>query len=141
MEHTEHIETTTVEGRFDGKTLRDLLRDLSQDSSTLLRQESELFRTEMHDRISHVQREVTMLGAGAVIAHVGLLALTAAIILALSLAIPAWASALIVAVLYLIAGGILLAVGRQKLKDEELAPRETIHSMKQDVRTLREAFR
>jgi uncharacterized membrane protein YqjE len=141
MQHTEHLEGTTIEGRFDGKSLRDLLRDLSQDSTTLMRQEYELFRTELHDRISHLQREVTLLGTGGLIAHVGLLALTAAIILALSLALPAWASALIVAVVYLVVGGILLAVGRQKLKEEELAPRESIHSMKQDVRTLREAFR
>ncbi len=141
MEHIEYSERTTVEAGFDGKSLRDLLRDLSQDSATLMRQESELFRSEMNQRISRMQREVSLLGAGGVVAHVGLLALTAAFILLLSLALPAWAAALIVALVYMVAGGILIMTGRQKLKEEELAPRESIHSMKQDVRTLREAFR
>lgn len=137
----EHVEDAIVEEKHDGKSLRELLRDLSHDSTTLVRQESELFRREMDQRLSHLQREVTMLGAGAVVAHVGLLALTACLVLALSLAIPAWAAALIVAAVFLIAGGILLAAGRQKLKHEEVAPKESISSVKQDVRAIREAFR
>lgn len=140
MEHIEYREAAG-ETDYDGKSLRDLLRDLSQDSAKLMRQESELFRTEIHQTISRMQREVSLLGAGGVVAHVGLLALTAAFILLLSLALPAWAAALIVALIYFVAGGILVMVGRHKLKEEELAPRESMTSMKQDVRTLREAFR
>lgn len=141
MEHIERPVEGTFDNRFDGKNVRELLRDLSNDSTTLIRQESELFRREVEHRISRVQRQVTMLGAGGVVAFVGMLVLTTAFVLLLSLAIPAWASALIVALVYLLAGGALLMVGKKKLQEEELAPRKSIDSVKQDVRTLREAFR
>lgn len=141
MEHVERPVEGTFDNRFDGKNVRELLRDLSNDSTTLIRQESELFRREIEQRMSRVQRQATMLGAGGVVAFVGMLVLTTAFVLLLSLAIPAWAAALIVALVYLLAGGALLMVGKKKLQEEELAPRKSIDSVKQDVRTLREAFR
>lgn len=129
------------ERSFEDKPLKDLLRDLSSDSTTLIRQESELFRREMDGRISRVQREVSLLGSGGFVAAIGVLALTAALILALALVMAAWAAALLVGALYVVVGGILLLTGQQKLKHEELAPKESIRSVKTDLRTMREAVR
>lgn len=134
-------DTTTLEEHFDEKPLRELFRDLSNDSTALMRQESELFRREMQDHLTRVQREVMVLGTGGVITYVGVLALTACVILALDVVLPAWAAALIVGLAYVIAGGILLLNGRQKLRHEELGPNQTIHSVKTDLRTMREALR
>lgn len=138
MEHTRQYEESP---HYEDKPLKDLLRDLSSDSATLFRQESELFRREMDQRLSRAQREVTVLGAGGVIAYVGVLALTTALILALALVMAAWAAALLVGAIYVVAGGLLLLTGQQKLKHEELAPRETIRSVKTDLRAMREAMR
>lgn len=129
------------ERSFEDKPLKDLLRDLSSDSTTLIRQESELFRREMDGRIARVQREVSLLGSGGFVAAIGVLALTAALILALALVMAAWAAALLVGALYVVVGGILLLTGQQKLKHEELAPKESIRSVKTDLRTMREAVR
>jgi hypothetical protein len=125
----------------EDKPLKSLLRDLSSDSAMLFRQESELFRREMDHRLTRVQRDVTTLGAGGVIAYVGVLALTTALILALALVMAAWAAALLVGAIYVTAGGLLLWTGQQKLKHEDLAPRESMRSVKTDVRTMREAMR
>jgi hypothetical protein len=139
------MEHTTMEGavetHYEDKPLKELLRELSVDSSTLVRQESELFRREMEGRIDRVQRELTMLGAGGMIALIGALALTAALILLLSLAMPAWVAALLVGAAFVIAGALALMNGRKRLKEEELAPRQSIRSVKQDLRTMREAMR
>ncbi len=129
------------ESELRDKPLPELLRDLSTDTSTLFRQEAELFRREMDARITRARREVAVLGAGAVIAYVGLLALTACLILAFSLVWAAWAAALFVGAVYVIVGGILLLTGQQKLKNEELAPKESVRSLKTDFRTMREAVR
>lgn len=130
-----------VDERFDEKPLKELLRELSEDSSKLLRQESELFRREMQDHVDRAKREVAVLGAGGLLAYIGLLALTACLILLLDLVLPAWAAALIVGGAYVIVGGILLLAGREKLSHEDLGPTRTMDSVKKDVRAMREAWR
>ncbi len=127
--------------RFEDKSLTDLLRGLSEDSSKLLRQQSELFRSEMQQQVNRTKRQIVVLGAGGLLAYVGLLALTACVILGLSVALPAWAAALIVGSAYVVLGGVLLAAGRSRLARGELGPTQTIDSVKGDVRALREAFR
>ncbi len=129
------------EVRYDERSLAELLRDLSSDTTTLFRQESELLRREMDGRMARAKREVAVLGAGGVITYVGALALTAAVILALALVMSAWAAALLVGAVYVVIGGIMLLTGRKKLESEELAPRETLRSVKTDLRTMREAVR
>lgn len=131
----------TNEARYEDRSLAELLRALSSDTATLFRQESELLRREMDGRMARTKREVAVLGAGGVIAYVGALALTAAVILALALVMSAWAAALLVGAVYVVIGGIMLVTGRKKLEDEELAPRETLRSVKTDLRTMREAVR
>lgn len=131
----------TNEARYEDRSLAELLRALSSDTTTLFRQESELLRREMDGRMARAKREVAVLGAGGVIAYVGALALTAAVILALALVMSAWAAALLVGAVYVVIGGIMLVTGRKKLEDEELAPRETLRSVRTDLRTMREAVR
>lgn len=125
----------------DGRSLAQLLRDLSNDSITLIRKEAELFRAETAQKLSHAQRQGIVLGAGGVIAFVGLLALTAALILLLALAMPAWVAALLVGLAFAIGGVVAMVVGKNRLQRETLAPDESIRSVKTDVRMVREAVR
>jgi hypothetical protein len=136
----EMARTETIE-HYEDRPLKELLRELSDDSARLVRQESELFRREMDARVDRIQREVTMLGAGGVVAYVGVLALSAALILLLALAMPLWVAALLVGAAYVIAGGALVATGKKKLQEEDLAPRQTIQSVRRDVHAVREAMR
>lgn len=135
-------ERELVRGVADGdRSLPELLRALSNDSMLLIRKEAELFRAETEQKLTVAQRRVMVLGAGAMVAYLGVLSLTAALILALATAIPAWASALIVGLLLAMAGGAAMLVGKNRLENEELLPKDTIRSVKQDVRTVREAVR
>lgn len=125
----------------DERSLPQLLRDLSNDSLHLVKQEVQLFRAETQQKLTMAQRSMIVLGAGGMIAYLGLLALTAATILLLALAIPAWLSALLVGAALVTIGVVALVVGKNRLASEELAPKETIRSVQRDVRTFREAVR
>ena len=128
-------------GRTDDRPIAALLRDLQADSMHLVQQEAQLFRAETSQTLARVQREAMILGAGAAIAAVGGLVLTAFLVLLLAEAMPAWAAALIVGVVFAIAGGVAIMTGKKKLAEEQLVPKQSQRSVKDDIRTLREAWR
>jgi hypothetical protein len=125
----------------DGKTVRDLMRDLSHDTTLLVRQETELFRREMELRVNRLERQAAVFGGGGVVAYVGVLALTAAVILLLSLVMAAWGAALIVGAVYVTVGGLAVLLGRKRIREQSLEPEETVESVKQDVHAMQEAIR
>jgi hypothetical protein len=135
------ITTVRSTNGADDRSLAQLLRDLSNDSMLLIRKEAELFRAETEKKITTAQRQAIVLGAGGLIAFVGVFALTAALILALANVMPAWLSALIVGALMVAAGVTAMLAGKNRLQSEEMAPRESIQSVKTDVRMVREAVR
>lgn len=143
----DQIQTTRVSGPKpssngeDERSVGALMRDLSSDSMHLIRQEAQLFRVETSQKLAKVQRETAVLGAGGVIAHTGALVLAAALVLLLAEAMAAWIAALIVGAALVIAGAIALVTGKNKLAREEVAPKETVRSVTQDIRTIREAWR
>lgn len=128
------------EMELDDKPLKELMRDLSRDSVTLVRQETELFKKEMEGRIHRVEREATVLGTGGVVAFTGLLALTAALVFALDRIMPDWAAALLVGAAYVIAGLVLVFRGKNELGKGTIAPETTMGSVNEDVRTFKEAM-
>jgi len=81
------------------------------------------------------------MAAGGAVAYAGLLALLAAIIIMLSEVMPLWASALLVGVVVLAVGGYLVYSGLNALKREDLAPRQTIETLKEDAQWAREQTR
>lgn len=126
---------------MDERRLGSLMSALSKDTSLLVRQETELFKREMEARIDRVETHATVLGAGAVIGYVGLLALSAALILGLAELMAPWLAAGLVGVGYAIAGGVAFARGKSKLEDEPMTPRHTHRNVQRDARTIREAAR
>ncbi|UJR81019.1 phage holin family protein [Sandaracinus amylolyticus] len=140
-ETREAITSTGDGGAIQDRSLTQLLRDLSNDSMTLIRKEAQLFRAETEQKISTAQRQGIVLGAGGMIAYLGLLSLTAAIVLGLALVMPAWLAALLVGFVLIAAGVTAMVIGKNRLQSEHLAPRESIRSVKNDVRMVREAVR
>lgn len=116
------------------RPLGDLLKELMSEASLLIRQEVALARTEMTEKFKVMARASVML---IVAAFVGLLAagvLTATIVLAIDVALPAWAAALIVTVAYLIIAGVFGLVGVKRLqKVGKPVPEQTIETIKEDI--------
>jgi hypothetical protein len=129
-------------GQRDERSLGELFQELSQDTSALIRQEMALARVEMTDRATAFARDSALIAAGAVLAHVALLALTAACILGLvQLGLQGWLSALIVAAIFAVGGGVMAASGRAALKRRSLTPVETVDSIKETAQWLKNQTR
>lgn len=114
--------------------LADLLRQLSQETATLVRQEIELAKAEVTQKGKTAGIGAGIVGAGGVVALLALGALTASFILALSLVLPAWFSALIVAVVYGAVAAVLAKRGKEKVQEAGPAtPEQTVETVKEDV--------
>lgn len=117
------------------QSIGDLLKRLSQETATLVRQELELAKAEATEKGKEAGVGAGMLGGGGLMGVFALGSLTAAVILALDLAIAGWLAALIVAVVYAAIAGILALQGRNRLKDAgPPVPEQTIETVKEDAR-------
>ncbi len=126
----------------DERSLGELFGDLSRETSTLVRQEVTLAKTELTQTVTQVGKDVGVLAVGGAIAYAGLLALLAALVLGLiALGLPAWLSALIVGVVVAGAGYALVQRGLSALKAVNLAPRQTMETLTEDVSALKGAKR
>ena len=117
----------------DDRSLGELLGDLAQQTATLARQEVELAKTEMSQKAAQVGRDLGFLAIGGAVAYAGFLAILAALIIALAAnGVPWWLAALLVGVVVAGVGYVLVQKGLAALKREDLAPRQTIETLKED---------
>ncbi len=116
----------------DDRSLGELFSELAQDTSTLVRKEVQLAKTEIGQKASRVGKDVGSLAAGGAVAYAGLLAIIAGIIVLVGQVIPMWLSALLVGLVVAGVGYFLLRRGLEALKREDLAPRQTIETLKED---------
>jgi hypothetical protein len=121
------------------RSVAELFGQLSQDMTMLVRQEVQLARAEMSEKLSRLTANLVSVIAGGFVAYVGALALVAALILALNdlASISPWVSALIVGAVLAIAGYGMLRRGLGELKRVDLAPRRTVENIKDDVQAIR----
>jgi hypothetical protein len=122
----------------DERSLGELFAELARETSTLVRQEVALARTEMTQKATQVGRDVGVIGVGGAIAYAGLLAIVAAVILGLGQFIPLWLSALIVGLVVAGVGYVLIQRGLSALKRANLTPQETIATLKEDAEWAKE---
>ena len=120
------------------RSFGDLFRQLTQDLSTLMRQEVMLAKTELSQKASEAGKDVGLLAVGGAIAYAGFLVILAGIVLALGLVLPWWASALIVGVVVAAIGYFLIRKGQTALKQANLTPKQTIETLKEDQQWVKE---
>jgi xanthine/uracil permease len=124
-----------MQQRGDGeRSLGDLFAELSRETTTLVRQEVALAKTELTQKATRAGKDVGFLAVGGAVAYAGLLAFVAACILALHLIVHLWwLSAAIIAVVVLAIGYLLVRQGLDRLRRADLAPTRTAESRKQDA--------
>jgi uncharacterized membrane protein YqjE len=116
------------------QSIGDLLRQLSQETSTLVRQEMALARAELSEQGKRAGTGAGMLGGAGVAGLLTLGALTATVIALLDLAMATWLAALIVTVVWAVIAAVLAAQGRTKLKQAGPPAPQTVETVKEDVR-------
>ena len=126
----------------DEPALGDLIRQLAQDSATLVRQEVALAKAELRSNVKSVARDATMVAVGGIIAAVGALLMIAFLVLLIGDALDEyWLGALIVGALFLIVGGVMAKKFLGNLKHDGLAPEQTIETLKEDKQWLQSEMR
>ena len=130
-----------MQGRGDDRSLGELFTELLQETTTLVRQEVNLAKAEITQKASRAGRHVGALAAGGAVAYAGLLAILAGLIVLLDEIMPLWLSALLVGVAVAVVGYFLVRRGLDALKREELAPRQTIETIKQDKQWAKDQTR
>jgi hypothetical protein len=112
----------------------ELLRELSEQTSTLVRQELELARLELAQKGKRAGIGVGMFGGAGALGFYALGALTAAAILVLATAMAGWLAALIVAAAYGVVAGVLALMGKTKVQQAAPpVPQQATESVKEDV--------
>ena len=112
----------------------ELLRELSEQTTTLVRKELELAKLELTEKGKQAGIGVGMFGGAGVVGLYAAGALTACFILALATAVTAWLSALIVAAVYGVAAGVLALTAKSKVKHSvPPVPEQATESVKEDV--------
>jgi uncharacterized membrane protein YqjE len=105
------------------RSLGELISEVTQDLSTLMRQEVELAKAELQQSASRAGKGAGMLGGAAVAAYFVLLFLSVALWWAIGSATGLGWSALIVALIWAIIAAVAATAGRNSLKSIRGIPR------------------
>ena len=117
----------------------ELVKRLSEQVSTLVRDELKLAQLEMTRKGKQAGLGAGMLGGSGLIALYGVACLLACAILGLSRVLEPWLAALIVGAALLLVSGVAALLGRARLKRAApLIPAQATDSVKADVNEIRE---
>ena len=116
------------------RPIGELMKQLAQETTTLVRQEIELAKAEVTEKGKKAGVGFGMWGGAGVVGLLALGALTAFFILVLDGAMPNWAAALVVAAVYGVIAAVLYLKGKEKVEEAgPPVPEQTKETLKEDV--------
>lgn len=116
-----------------------LLRDLRDETSTLLRQEVALAKTELKENVSRAGHHATQIAIGGFVAYAGIIVLLigvghllGAVLVRAGLdpQLAQWLAPSVIGLVVALLGWSMLAKARSALTHDDLAPRQTIDSLR-----------
>jgi uncharacterized membrane protein YqjE len=120
--------------RLREQSMGELFTKLSDDLSTLVRQELRLAQAEMTEKGKQAGLGAGMFGGAGLIGVLALATLTTAVIAALSKGMDVWVAALIVTVVYVAIAAALALNGKRHVSEATPpAPEQTVETVKEDV--------
>jgi uncharacterized membrane protein YqjE len=119
------------------QSLGELFGTLTSDLSGLVRSEMELARVEIREEAAKAGRAAGQLGAGGLIAYLGLGLMAMAAAWGLAEVVAAGWAFLIVGVVIAAIGAVLVMKGRDRLREVRPVPEETVETLKEDARWAR----
>ncbi|GFG49427.1 hypothetical protein CQY20_26035 [Mycolicibacterium agri] len=123
----------------NGQSIGELMSQLSTQTSRLVRDEMRLATKELQESAKHAGKGAGLISAAGLLAVLGLMTVVAAGVAALSLVLPVWAAALIVAAVLFIFAGIAALLSRKQAREVAPPPRQSVESVKADINQLKEA--
>jgi uncharacterized membrane protein YqjE len=137
------MEGTTRFPRADeDRSVGELVNELSQQTSTLIRQELRLAQTELQEKGKRVGIGAGMFGGAGLVALYGLGALVAAAIIGIGTLLEPWIAAVVVGAVLLAVAGVLALSGRKQVeRGTPPLPEQAIESAKRDVNEVKRTAR
>jgi uncharacterized membrane protein YqjE len=131
--------------RDEQRSLGQILKELSSETSTLLRQEVDLAKTEMSEKASRVGSNLGSVAVGGAVTFLGALALLTAVVAGLislfdqfmDLEVAVWLAPLLVGIVLAAVGYGLIKKALETLKRESLTPRRTTESLQENKEWLK----
>ena len=134
--------TTQPERAPDERSAGYLVKQVSEQTSKLVRQEIALARLEIREKIRHFEIGAGLLGAAAFCALFGAATLVAALVLVLATAMDAWLAALVVAVVLLGGAGIMALSGKRQIAQATPpAPEQAVENVQADIEEVKRSVR
>jgi hypothetical protein len=119
-------------GDRESQSALGLLRRLTDELSTLLRQELALAAAEISRSMRVMLAGTASVAVGGAVLFTGVLALLAAAVLGLATVLQPWLAALVIGVAVAIIGIVLVSVGIRSLDPSTLKPSRTAESLRRD---------
>lgn len=133
--------STTETDDVSNHSVGELVGQVANDLSTLVRQEMALAKAEVKDEAKKAGKGAGMLGAAGLAGYFLLLFLSLTLMWGIGEMFDPdhpWIGALVVAVIWGIAAAVLASVGKKKLQQVNPKPEQTVESVKEDVRWTKE---
>lgn len=121
----------------DDRSTQELFSDLTREAGVLLRKEIELAKIETKAQLSEASKVGVAFTVAAVAGYLALLLLSLAAAWGLAAVLPTGVAFLIVGLVYAVAAAVLLAQARKKAAALQLAPQQTIETLREDVQWAR----
>jgi hypothetical protein len=120
------------------RSLGQIIKDLTEDFSTLFRSEVALLKLELMDTVTQLGGGMAMFAAAAFVGLVGLAFLFVTIVLGLvALGLPAWLAALLVTAVLFVGAGVLALLGKRKFSQVEFVPKGSVEQIKADIASIK----
>jgi uncharacterized membrane protein YqjE len=135
------MQTRTAGGQIatvERESLAELFSELGNESSALLRDEIELAKQELSEKIASFKTGAILLIIGAGIGALAVLTLTAAAVIALVPYLGLLYSTLLIGGVFLVIGAIVASAGMGRVKKTSLKPEQTIETLQEDKEWLKE---
>jgi uncharacterized integral membrane protein len=132
--------------RKEDRSIGQLLKELTQESSTLLKQEVNLAKTEMSEKASRIGANLGEVAVGGAVALLGAIALLLAAVYGLTSIlnnfmnqeVAVWLAPLIVGLILAAVGYSLIKKALATLKQESITPQRTTQSLQENKEWLKE---
>ncbi len=140
-ERPSHTGEPSARGQED-RSAAELVKQVSEQTSRLVRQEMALARLEIGDKLKHAGIGAGLFGGTALLGLLGSATLVAAVVLALATAMDDWLAALIVAVALLAVAGVLALTGKGELsRATPAAPERAVENVQADIDEVKRSAR
>jgi len=129
--------TATEHPDVEGRSVGELIGEVTSDLSKLMRQEIDLAKVEVKAEATKAGKGAGMLAGAGVAGNLMLVFLSLALAFLLNYLMPLWLATLIVAILWGIAAAVLASSGRKQLAQVNPKPEQTVETLKEDAQWVK----